>query len=53
MVLLVPKVWQHAINKGRESERRRVKEILSEHSILDPETGQLIISEKGLRLIYN
>ena len=51
VVLLAPRVWRHAVNQGRQEERKRVKAIIAEHVKRDPKTGQLIISEEGQRLL--
>ena len=55
MVLLAPRVWQHAVNQGkqegRQEEKKRVQSIIDQHGKRDPETGQLVISEEGLRLL--
>ena len=59
MVLLAPRVWRHAVNQGkqeglqegRQEEKARVQAIIDQHGKRDPETGQLVISEEGLRLL--
>ena len=59
MVLLAPRVWRHAVNQGkqeglqegRQEEKKRVQSIIDQHGKRDPETGQLVISEEGLRLL--
>ena len=99
LVLLAPRVWQHAVNQGRQeglqeglqaglhegrqeglqagrhegrqeglqagrhegrqvgldegrrAEKERVQAIIDQHGKRDPETGQLVISEEGLRLL--
>ena len=61
MVLLIPRAWEHVVNKGREQGReqgrkevqKRVQDIIAEHGQRDPETGALTISEEGLRLLNN
>ena len=59
LVLLAPRVWQHAVNQGkqegrqegRQEEKKRVQAIIDRHGKRDPETGQLVISAEGLRLL--
>ena len=51
MVLLAPRVWRYAVNQGRQKEKERVQAIIEQHGKRDPETGQLVISEEGLRLL--
>ena len=55
LVLLIPRVWNMAVNQGRQegqqAEKKRVKAIIAEHGWRDPQTGQLIISEEGQRLL--
>ena len=75
LVLLAPRVWQHAVNQGRQEgrqegrkegrqeglqeglhegrqeEKERVLAIIDQYGKRDPETGQLVISEEGLRLL--
>ena len=59
LVLLAPRVWRHAVNQGKregrrealQEEKKRVQAIIDQHGKRDPETGQLVISEEGLRLL--
>ena len=51
MVLLIPDAWRKAKREGREEERKRVKSIIAEHVTRDPDSGLLIISREGERLL--